>query len=315
MAGVDGAIGQECGAAVGAYKKEMGLSPSDAVAGIGTVSTLDREVAYLEGGLADLTPVEPKILARDPAIAGLWESRGGDPSVADRVLDFLELGDKFCFRLSFIAGGPGAQIVGRLVEGPIFEDFCGKRGGRTPQDFLDAGSSTDYVNFLIAQHPAADPARLRELGARRRPDILSNRAPAEWYEIKPFSIAGGIAAIRKLNSIPGDYAARGLPYLPGTSYVPSDEIPLATLIGDAGEELRIICEARRVAPGLIFWTLCVKGDFVKYFNRVRITAGILAILVALAPEILEAVEAAAVVETVREIAAGLGAVLPLLVPR
>ena len=231
------------------------------------------------------------------------------------MLDFLELGDKFCFRLSFIAGGPGAQIVGRLVEGPIFEDFCGKHGGRTPQDFLDAGSSTDYVNFLIAQHPAADPARLRELGARRRPDILSNRAPAEWYEIKPFSIAGGIAAIRKLNSIPGDYAARGLPYLPGASYVPSDEIPLATLIGDAGEELRIICEARRVAPGLIFWTLCVKGDFVKYFNRVRITAGILAILVALAPEILEAAEAAAVVETVREIAAGLGAVLPLLVPR
>jgi hypothetical protein len=147
------------------------------------------------------------------------------------------------------------------------------------------------------------------LAGKRRPDILTHRSPREWYEIKPASIPGAIGAWIKFNSIIADYAVRGLPYLPGTAYVPTAEIFLAGFVTPAGESLEVVLEPRRRAPGLIFWTLCIKGDYVAYFNRVRLAAGILAILVALAMVLLPAAEAAAVAAAVAEIATGLGVIL------
>jgi hypothetical protein len=158
------------------------------------------------------------------------------------------------------------------------------------------------------------PDQIQALGGRRRPDILSNRpARSEWYEIKPASIAGAVAAWKKLNSIPGDYQRLGLPYVPGTLYEPTPEIELINLIGDQGEALDVILHVWRRAPGLIFYELCVKGDYVAYFNRVRLVAGILAILVAIPELIPAAEEGVAIGAAIRSLAQGLGAVLPVLV--
>ena len=135
-------------------------------------------------------------------------------------------------------------------------------------------------------------------------------------EIKPASVSGAIAAWAKFNSIIPNYAERGLPYLPGRSYQPSPEILLANLITDVGEKLDLVLALRHAAPGLIFWTLCVKGDYVLYFNRVRIAAGIAALLAALAEIAVPAAEAAGVVAALNEILQGIGiAVLPRLVVR
>src|SRR3954454_3290404 len=46
---VDGAFGEETGAAVSRYKRDRVLSPEDPVVGPGTTKRLDLEVAYLEG--------------------------------------------------------------------------------------------------------------------------------------------------------------------------------------------------------------------------------------------------------------------------
>ncbi|NML65446.1 hypothetical protein HHL22_09540 [Hymenobacter sp. RP-2-7] len=69
---------------------------------------------------------------------------------------------------------------------------------------------------------------------------------------------------------------------------------------------------------MVLYRICLRGDYVQYFNRVRLVAGILAILAALAPEMLAvgaAVgEVAAYVELVTALAAKYGLALPVLLP-
>jgi hypothetical protein len=255
------------------------LSPSDPVIGPGTTRRLDLEVSYLDGNPADPRGLDAKALSLDPFFAGVLVQQLADPSIGQRVIDLFEAGDRFCFRASFLVDNFIAKALGEFIEKKVFDDFCNRmRGGRcTGDDFLDIDKgSRKYVDFLPAHNPTLDPVRIGKLHDKRRPDILTHTPPREWWEIKPASVSGAIAAWAKFNSIIPNYAERGLPYLPNRSYQPSPEILLANLITDVGEKLDLVLALRHVAPGLIFWTLCVKGDYVLYFNRVRIAAGIAA---------------------------------------
>jgi hypothetical protein len=312
--GVDEWFGDETGLAVSAYKSARGLVPTDPVVGRGTIASLDREIAYLEGTSTDAVIGDGRVLALDPLFAGVLDT--SFPGVDRLVRDVFEFGDRLCFRLSFLLGADIAKLFGRFVEGPIFADYCALLPPCSDADFVDAApGSTPYVQFLQRRHPTAPPAELQALGARRRPDILSNRPTrSEWYENKPASVAGAIGAWKKLNSIPTDYARLGLPYQPGTAYQPTEEIPLAHLIGPQGEALEVIVHVWRRAPGLIFYELCIKGDYVQYFNHVRLVAGILAILVAIPGLIPAAEEGVAILAALRALAAQLEVVLPAVVP-
>ena len=212
-------------------------------------------------------------------------------------------------------GPQAAALLGRIAEERIFVDYRTTPHHVPGSDFFDdTNSSTPYVSFLLSRHPTLNPASLQALGSRRRPDLLRNRpVGAEWYEIKPLSIAGAVAAWKKFNSIPSDYASAGLPYLPGTAYTPASFLPLASFVTDHAENLSIVLHCRRPTPGLIFWEPCVKGDYVRYFNRVRLAAGTLAILVALAEVLIPAAEVGAIVAAITQLATEVGAgLLPLL---
>ncbi|MEV6813052.1 peptidoglycan-binding protein [Micromonospora sp. NPDC051296] len=320
--GVDDWFGTETGNAVSAYKAAHGLSPTDPVVGTGTITALDTEISYLEGAPSPQALQKPGVLALDPFFAGVLENNLGDVSIGQRALDFFELSDRICFRLSFALSGPVAQWMSEeVVEPVLFADYRAKQAPVTSADFFDSSkSSRDYVDFLLVQHPTLDPVRIGALGRQKRPDILRHRPTgSEWYELKPASIAGAIGAWAKFMEIPKNYASVGLPYLPGRAYVPTEFIPIATFFTPQGERLQLVAQLRRKAPGLIFWSLCVRGDYVSYFNRVRIAAGLLAMiallaeLAAAAAATAAAAEAAtAVVAAVQEIAVGLGVTLPAL---
>lgn len=320
--GVDGTFGSETGGVVSAYKASRGLSPTDPVVGVGTVGSLDLEVGYLEGSPTQQALGKPGVLALDPFFAGVLEVQHADPGIGQRVIDLMELGDKFCFRLSFALSSAAAQWMSEeIVEPLLFDDYRVRQAPVTTADFFDRSkSSRDYVDFLLVQHPEIDPARIGALGQKKRPDILRHRpAGSEWYELKPASLAGAIGAWIKLLEIPKNYLEVGLPYLPGTRYTPTEFIPIVSVVSGAGENLDLIAHLTRRAPGLIFWELCVKGDYVSYFNRVRVAAGILAIIALLAEAAVAAAgsaaaaeAAAAVLAAVRQIALGLGLTLPVL---
>jgi hypothetical protein len=316
-AGVDDNFGAETGVAVSAFKADRGISPSDPVVGPGTTKRLDLEVAYLDLNPSNAENLDAKALSLDPFFAGVLEVQLARPDIGQKVIDLFQLGDSFCFRASLLFDNFIARSLGRFIEPFIFDDYCVRRGPCTSDDFFDlAPGSTNYVDFLLARNPNANPVLVGSLHNQRRPDILSHRAPTEWWELKPMSVFSAIESWKKFNSIISNYAAAGLPYKPGQSYKPTPEILLKAFFTPEGENLDLILQLRHAAPGLVFWTLCVKGDYVAYFNRVRVAVGIAALLAALAEVLIPAAEAAGVVAAIREIAVGLGAAsLPILTPR
>ena len=317
--GIDDSFGQETGSAVTAYKQSRLLQPSDAVVGVGTTNRIDLEIAYLEGNGSEDAFARTEVLALDPALAGFVDIGRPELNITKRITDFFEFGDRICLRMSFVLGSSAAAAMGKIAEDAIFDKDYTLSGLHSPAlDFMDrTPSSTPYVDFLLMQHPGIDSAAINDLGQKKRPDLLRNQAAGpEWYEIKPMSIPGAIAARVKLNEIRRNYAAVGLPYEPGTAYTPQEFIPLVQLVTDVGEQLDIVLHVRRVVPALIFWEFCVKGDYVRYFNRVRLLAGTLALLAVLAELLLPAAEAGAIVVAIRQLAVELGAgLLPILLGR
>lgn len=313
-AGIDGIFGDETGTAVSSFKFDRSILPADPIVGRGTTARLDLELTFLDGRSPDPASLDVAALRLDPFIAGLHENQLGDLSIGDRLIQTLQFGERFCFRASMLFDNFIAIHLGRFIEQFIFDDFC-KAKPPCPSDeiFFDRDvSATPYVEWLQARNPLADPGRIAELAQIRRPDILIDRDPTEWWEIKPQSISGAIAAWIKFNAIIPAYAERGLPYLPGRSYQPND-IVLGNFLTPEGEHLSLILEVRAKAPGLLFWTLCVKGDWVSYFNRVRLAAGIAALLTALVELAVPAAEAGAIGAALNEILRGLPiGVLPIL---
>lgn len=315
-AGVDDTFGDETGDAVSAFKTDRSVLPADPIVGPGTTKRLDLEVTYLDLIPADPQALDAKALSLDPFFAGVLEVRLADPGIGQKVIDLFELGDRFCFRASFLFDNFIARNLGRFIEPFVFSDFCSRRGPCTTEDFFDTAGSTEYVDFLLAHNPTANPVLIGALQNQRRPDMITHRPPHEWWEIKPMSVFSAIESWKKFNTIIPAYAAAGLPYLPGKSYRPTPEILLRAFFTPEGENLELMLQLRHAAPGLIYWTLCVKGDYVAYFNRVRIAVGIAALLTALAEALIPAGEVAGVVAAIREIAKGLGAAtLPVLIPQ
>jgi hypothetical protein len=150
------------------------------------------------------------------------------------------------------------------------------------------------------------------VGSTRRPDIASHRPPPEFYEVKPFTPAGVRDGLAKLTLFSVSYPVFGFPYVAGVTYNPTREMPLGIVIGDAGENMEVFLEVHRPIPGLIVYRICLRGDYVRYFNRVRVIAGALAILIALAPALLPATEATAVVAAIQELATAFSVALPLV---
>lgn len=315
-------VGGETSAAIVEYKTDHGLIPNDPVVGVGTSGALDAEIAFLEDETLASPPDKAGILALDPYKAGFAELIHANAGIGDKVMDLFELRDRICFRLSMELGPAIAQWFGETIVEPIvFKDFRTVMAPTSPNDFFDdSKGSSKYTAFLTAQHPGLTPATVTELGRSRRPDLMRHDgASSEWYEIKPASLSGARDATLKLLSILDDYESAGLPYKPGRRYTPTREFPLTPMVGPHGEHIQPVLELRRPVRGLIFWTLCIKGDYVEYFNRARLVAGLLAIMIALAEVAATAAVTAAeaelitgIIAAVRALATAAGVALPAL---
>jgi hypothetical protein len=97
----------------------------------------------------------------------------------------------------------------------------------------------------------------------------------EFYEIKPGSPDGlleGQDKIAEIHALMHDF---GLPYVPGTDYVPAEEIEF--FAGDAlGVDLRMLLRVRKATDGVITYKVCADGgDFVPDFVLAAAVAAVL----------------------------------------
>jgi hypothetical protein len=318
-AGVDGVFGDETGAAIIAFKTDRGLFPNDPVVGTRTTARLDLEMAYLEGVTGEDVLEEPRVLVTDPFFGGILDTVHPDRGIPDKILQFFELSDEFCFPLAPLFGTQVSSLLGRLVEPKFQIDYCSLQGPCGGNDFFDLiNDAQPYTSFLRAHNPQVPEPTIVAVGRSVRPDIIRHRNDApEWYEIKPLSPSGVAEWLIKGKQLRANYEPT-FPYSPGKLYKPSREITLGKFFTPEGEQLEVFIEPVRPARGMILYRICVRGDFVRYFNRVRLIAGILAILTALAPELLvagaAAGEVAAFVEGITALAARFGVTIPALIP-
>ena len=101
-------------------------------------------------------------------------------------------------------------------------------------------------------------------------------------------------------------------FLSPTSAGNRKELHLADLVGPNGENLEAYIEVTWGGPAMLFWTLCLKGDLVEYFNRFCLSVGIAAVVAALIDGLLPAAEAGGAIIAIRQFVQTLGAVLPLV---
>ncbi len=254
------------------------------------IRRLDLELSFLEGAcsaeLADILPNDRHLMRLDPYLAAVTARRLDlphfDTGMLEKLRRDMELSNRLCLRLSLDLGSKIAQWFAEdIAEPKIFSDFV-KVDGPANGVFLDISKSFAPYRSFIVTHNQSNFAleKLLEIAGRSRPDILSHRPPDfSWYEIKPMSASGIKDSLDKMVKLLAIYLP--LPYRPGRRYNPTRRIEIDTFFAKTGERITVFLEVERTAPGLIFWALCLEGDVIEYFNRFKIVAGLLQILLAL----------------------------------
>ena len=101
--------------------------------------------------------------------------------------------------------------------------------------------------------------------------MCDDGARKDYYEIKPFSPTGVGAGGIKLVGIISFMSDLGLPYVPGTAYSPSKDIPImaGTILGS---EIGVTLNVQRHLPGLVTYTICLSGEVAELLLKATIAA-------------------------------------------
>jgi hypothetical protein len=274
--------------------RELLTSPDPLQASV--ITRLDQEVGFHEGVVVADSVRDRTLMKSDPLAGSIVALATHDRDLEEFIWDeILQLGDHFCFRLSYAISADATSAISRFVAEPkLFEDYLNLRGpvGRTAFFDIISNPYGAYGEFLRRNNPGKRVfAHL--ISDWTRPDILRHKpGEFEFYEIKALSPTGLKEGFAQKAAIAAFYKVFSFPYRPGSQWTPTEHIKLYDFIADGGEQLSLWLHTFSPSDGLIFWELCLDGDVVKYFNRVRLVAGILAILLALAQVILAAAETA-----------------------
>jgi hypothetical protein len=159
-----------------------------------------------------------------------------------------------------------ASTFGQIAEAAVTADYCSKLGcAPLVTEYLDNPITSTYIAFLAANNPHLTTTDIITLAVLSqieltRPDILAHRPPRlEFEEIKPNSITGRAAGRLKIGTLIGFYGIWSLPYVPGITYVPTPHSLLARFAAPHGP-VEVSFRIQRLAPGLVAYDLCLKGD-------------------------------------------------------
>jgi hypothetical protein len=188
----------------------------------------------------------------------------------------LPAGQRLCFPPSAVTDPQFASGFGTIAELLIEKDYCDTLGCSPATVFIDKNNPTAYKTFLTAHNPAlARGAKAAALAAASatgiaRPDILNDDgARRDYYEIKPLSPTGAAAGLRKLVEIAAFMTLLRLRYVPGTTYSPSYDIPMMSGVV-LGEPIGVALNVQRHVPGLVTYSLCLRGNLAELLAKVAL---------------------------------------------
>jgi hypothetical protein len=186
-------------------------------------------------------------------------------------------GQRLCFPVSAFQTPQFASGFGTIAERLIEQDYCDTLGCPPTTTYVDNNNATAYRAFLVAHNPAlATGPMAAKLAAKfpavSRPDILcDDGARRDFYEIKPLSPTGAAEGVVKLVSIAAFMSELQLPYVAGTVYTPSKDIPIMS--GSVlGSNIGISLNVQRFVPGIITYTICLNGELAALLSKVALAA-------------------------------------------
>jgi hypothetical protein len=190
----------------------------------------------------------------------------------------LPAGERLCFPPGPIMGPQWGSGFGTLAERFIEQDYCATLGCTPATEYIDNYNPGAYLAFMRAHNPSlgsgAPAAALLAASVTgiARPDLMTdNGARREYYEIKPFSPDGVSAGMEKLVEIMAFMATLSLPYIPGVTYSPSKDIPMWSGMV-LGEPLGMALNVQRHLPGLVTYSLCLRGNLSAILAKVALAA-------------------------------------------
>jgi outer membrane protein OmpA-like peptidoglycan-associated protein/pimeloyl-ACP methyl ester carboxylesterase len=205
--------------------------------------------------------------------AGGGELCGHQIALLDSEDDSMIAGASQACYGAFSMAGPGfASALGMIAHVMIESDaekmLNVERGAQLFVDDQARGSvNPRMVRFLLDKNPnlSANDKDLIRQGGYRRPDfILHASKRQEFDEIKSNSDAGRKEGLAQLKQIAAWMRARGLPYVMGSSYVPSQERYIPVLnYRVAGLPVDVLLKVERLQSGLILYQYCIRADLTK----------------------------------------------------
>jgi Domain of unknown function (DUF4157) len=274
------------GASVGAELRGGGRAPAPQAAAAAP-RQVRRQTEGATGALGGQALATAATTSTSSAITGSLSALGPGAT--------LPAGERLCFPPGPIMGPQWGSGFGTIAERVIELDYCDTFGCSPATDYVDNFNPTAYLNFMRAHNPSLTRGAKRvaltaaSVTGIARPDLMTdNGVRKEYYEIKPFSPDGVGAGMEKLTEIIAFMAMLSLPYRPGTAYSPSKDIPLmsGTVLG---EPLGVALNVQRHLPGLVTYSLCLRGNLSAILAKVALTvllAWIIAQLIMMAAPVI-----------------------------
>jgi len=245
------------------------------------------------------TPAEREADAAAHAVSGPAGAQGrgaaaltGRPPALSRRLEAPAVQrsvQTLCEPPGFWLPGPQSAAFGIIAEKFIEADYMPKMGVAPPatayfDDSFAGPIDPRYGAFLLSRNPGLAPwkAVFLSITPVSRPDMLAdNGVLREFDEIKPMSVPGVSSGFAKLVEIMAVMSTLGLPYVRGTTYAPTPNIPIASTMLPGGIPFTLSIAVTRAAAGLILYRLCITTDFVT-LSLLALAAVLIAILAFLA---------------------------------
>jgi hypothetical protein len=196
--------------------------------------------------------------------------------------------DHECFPVSMFQTPNFASGVGTIAERMIENDYCDTFPCSPAITYKDNNNPKEYREFLVAHNPSLVTGPLAAklaswfIAGVSRPDIMcDDGVRKDWYEIKPLSPSGAIAGVGKAAIIVAFISDLKLPYVAGTTYSPSKDIPImsGTMMGF---KLGVSLNVQRHVPGIVTYTICLTGQV----HELVLKAGMVAVLAYIAAVLL-----------------------------
>ncbi len=202
-------------------------------------------------------------------------------------ISFPTGGQHMCFPVSKFQTSQFASGFGTFAERLIENDYCETLGCTPATVYQDNNNATAYRAFLVGHNPSlAVPPKAAILAGKfptyPAPTLCATMGANRLLRNKGDVDLGRGRGQSEDSQHCGFKSDLGLPYVPGTTYTPSKDIPImsGTMLGC---NLGVSLNVQRYVPGVLSYSICLTGEITALLLKASLAAVLAYIAAVLLP--------------------------------